>query len=132
MINNSLELTIMKLSEHLTDTALLAEIGVRLAQRRLALQRTQAELAEQAGIAKRTLERIETGGSAQMSSMIKLWRVLDLLPELDQFIAAGVPSPMELLQDSRSARKRTTRKRVGKRVDDSTIPKDQHWSWDDE
>ena len=72
-------LATMNISKFLSDEAILAEIGERLTQSRLDLQLTQADVAEQAGIAKRTLERIEGGHSAQMSSMIRIFRVLDLL-----------------------------------------------------
>ena len=51
----------MKISELLTDNVILAEIGERIARRRLDLQLTQADVAEQAGVSKRTLERIEFG-----------------------------------------------------------------------
>ena len=64
----AIRLVIMKISTLLADEAILTEMGARIARRRLDLQLTQAELAEQAGVAKRTLERIEAGASAQMSS----------------------------------------------------------------
>jgi len=54
----------MKISKTLADDAILAEIGERVTRRRLDLQLTQADVAEQAGVAKRTLERIEAGASA--------------------------------------------------------------------
>ncbi len=51
----------MKITGLLTDEAVLAELGARIAGRRVELQLTQAAVAEQAGIAKRTLERMEAG-----------------------------------------------------------------------
>ncbi len=51
-----------------TDDAILTEIGTRIARRRLDMGCTQAQVAEQAGVAKHTLERIEAGVSAQMSN----------------------------------------------------------------
>mgnify|MGYP000461714881 CR=1 FL=1 len=47
---------------------------------------TQADLAHEAGVSKRTVERIEAGASAQMASLIRIFRVLDLMPALDRFI----------------------------------------------
>jgi len=73
----------MKISRQLTDDAILAEIGARIAHHRLNLQLTQAALAEQAGVGKRTVERIEAGGSAQMASVVRVFRVLELLSSLD-------------------------------------------------
>ena len=51
----------MKISQLLADEAILAELGKRITRRRLDLELTQAAVAEQAGIAKRTLERVEAG-----------------------------------------------------------------------
>jgi len=59
-----------------TDDVILAEIGTRIARRRLDMGFTQAQVAEQAGVANRTLEWIEAGGSAQMSNMIRILQVL--------------------------------------------------------
>ena len=45
----------MRITGLLTDDAVLAELGSRIAARRIELQLTQSAVAEQAGIAKRTL-----------------------------------------------------------------------------
>ena len=115
----------MKISKLLTDDAILAEIGERIARRRLDLQLTQADVAEQAGVAKRTVERIEAGGSAQMSSMIRILRGLDLLPGLDRMIPEAGPRPMDLLKRKGKVRQRASSSRRRDRTD---VP----WSWDDE
>jgi len=115
----------MKISKLLADDAILAEIGERISSRRLDLQLTQAEVAEQAGIAKRTLERIEAGHSAQMSSLIRLLRVLDGLPGLDGLIPEAGPRPMDLLKRKGKVRQRASKRR----------PSDQPgkpWTWGDE
>jgi transcriptional regulator with XRE-family HTH domain len=46
-----------------SDVALLQELGQRIARLRLERNLTQPQLAEQAGISKRTLERLESGGT---------------------------------------------------------------------
>ena len=43
-------MTIMKISDHLTDETILAELGERITAARIALNLTQAQLAEQAGM----------------------------------------------------------------------------------
>jgi transcriptional regulator with XRE-family HTH domain len=73
-------------------------MGTRIARRRLDMGFTQAQVAEQAGVAKRTLERIEAGASAQMSNMIRILRVLDLLPGLDRMIPPELAGPIDLLK----------------------------------
>ena len=104
---------------------ILAEIGERVARRRLDLQLTQAAVAEQAGVAKRTLERIEAGASAQMSSIVRIFRVLDLLPGLDRMIPDVGPRPMDLLKRKGKLRQRASSRRHSDRSDEP-------WSWDDE
>ncbi|MDA3934007.1 MAG: helix-turn-helix domain-containing protein [Gammaproteobacteria bacterium] len=112
----------MKISKQLADDAILAEIGGRVASRRLDLQLTQADVAEQAGVAKRTVERIEAGASAQMSSIIRILRVLDGLPGLDRMIPETGPRPMDLLKRKGKVRQRASKRR---RSDQSEQP----WSW---
>jgi transcriptional regulator with XRE-family HTH domain len=114
----------MKISPLLTDDAVLAELGERLTARRIDLQLTQADLADQAGIAKRTLERMEAGHSSQLSSMIRVLRMLDVLPGLDNLIPETGPRPMDLLKRQGKPRQRASGKRSSKR---STEP----WNWND-
>ena len=114
----------MKISNLLTDDAVLAEIGERIARCRLDLQLTQATVAEQAGVSKRTLERIEAGASAQMSSIIRILRVLNLLPGLDRMISETRPRPMDLLKRKGKVRQRASSQR-------RSAPSAAPWSWDD-
>lgn len=116
----------MKLVPDLTDEAILEELGRRLARRRIELELTQAELARVAGIGKRTLERIEAGGSSQMSSLIRVLRALGLIVRLEQLLPEGGPRPMELLEARRSERRRASPKRRAR----SATP--TAWVWGDE
>lgn len=103
----------MNIAESASDEAILGEIGRRIARRRLDLSVTQAELAERAGVSKRTLERIEAGSSAQMSSLIRIFRVLDLLPGLERLMpeAGPGPGPMErLIQKGKIRQRASSRK----------------------
>lgn len=115
----------MKISKLLSDEVILREFGERIARRRLDLQLTQAAVAEQAGVAKRTLERIEAGASAQLSSLIRIFRVLDLLPGLELLLPESQPSPMELLKHKGKQRQRAPGSRQPGHVEEP-------WSWDDD
>jgi transcriptional regulator with XRE-family HTH domain len=121
------KVTIMKISKLLDDESILIEVGARIAQRRLEMQLTQASLAEQAGVAKRTVERIEAGASAQMSSLIRLFRVLELLPGLELLLPESQPSPMALLKH-----KGKQRQRASSQKQTSGVEEPKPWSWDDE
>ncbi len=115
----------MNISTLMTDDAILREAGKRLAQYRIAHQLTQADIAEQSGVSKRTIERIEAGASAQMSTIIRILRVLDLLPGLDHLIPESGPRPMDLLKLKGKARQRASSKRKPERGNEK-------WTWGDD
>lgn len=112
----------MNITPQLTDNAILTELGARLTHRRITLQLTQADLALQSGVAKRTVERIEAGASAQLSTLIRLLRVLELLNELERLIPAAQPGPMELLKYRGKPRQRASKTR---KVEE----RGKRWTW---
>ena len=113
----------MKLSKTHTDEAVLAEIGKRIARRRIAHHLTQAELAEEAGIGKRTLERVEAGETTQFSTIIRVFRVLGLFPRLDQILDEPEIRPLEAVAGKRKKRLRAPRGRKGQQA--------EPWTWKD-
>ena len=115
----------MNISKHMTDDAILAEIGNRIARYRIDQQVTQADLAEQAGVSKRTVERVEAGASVQFSTIIRILRVLDLLQGLDRMIYEPPPRPLDLLKNKGKVRQRAS----SRQRSDKTPAK---WSWGDE
>ncbi len=98
----------MKITGLLTDDAVLAELGARIASRRVELQLTQAAVAEQAGIAKRTLERMEAGQTSQLGTLVRVLRVLDAASGLDNLIPESGPRPMDLLKQKGKVRQRAS------------------------
>jgi transcriptional regulator with XRE-family HTH domain len=113
----------MDITNTLTDERVLAELGERITEHRLNLQLTQAQLAEQAGVSKRTLERVEAGASAQLAGVIRILRVLKLLPGLELLVPPGRPRPTDLLK-----RKGRVRQRASTRNREDDKP----WSWKDD
>jgi transcriptional regulator with XRE-family HTH domain len=109
----------------MTDDAVLEELGRRLERRRLDLQLTQAKLAEEAGVSKRTVERIEAGAAAQTLSLIRILRVLDILQGLDQLIPETGPRPMDLLKLKGKERKRASSSSAANQSGEV-------WSWGDD
>jgi len=106
-----------------TNESLLLELGHRIEQLRIRKNLTQAELAKEAGIGKRTLERIESGHSAQITSFISLLRPLGLIDNLLNLIPDQTDSPMAML-----IKEKKTRYRVSKRT--SKEP-EKKWTWGD-
>lgn len=96
----------MMIEERHDDAAILGELGKRLAQRRLDLELTQAVVADQAGVSKRTVERMEAGATVQLSNFIRILRVLDLLDALDRLLPEPGPRPLDLLKLKSKSRQR--------------------------
>ena len=89
----------MKISIQLTDEAVLKELGGRLAGARIGQNLTQAALAEQAGVSKRTVERLESGAVAtQLSSFLRVCRVLGLMERFESLVPEAAASPMAQLK----------------------------------
>ena len=115
----------MKLSNDNSDDAVLKEIGNRIAQYRLNQDKTQAALAQEAGVSSRTMTRVERGHSVQASSLFRILRALKLLDNFDRFIPEPVVSPVQQLIMQGKQRKRASSKR-------SKPEKKGAWSWEDE
>ena len=95
---------------------------------------TQAELAERAGVGKRTLERIESGGSAQVLSVVRVLRALGLVEGVDRLVPDATSGPMELLRTKGKKRKRASkpRKKKGGAEVSSDEGRRAEWKWGDE
>ncbi|TVQ30911.1 MAG: XRE family transcriptional regulator [Phycisphaeraceae bacterium] len=112
--------------EHMTDSAALAELGERVARHRLERNLTQAELAREAGISRRTLSRLEAGESTQLTNLVRVLRSLELLGNLDALVPPPIPSPLEQLRT-----KGRVRKRASPRSDQGPSTKPDEWTWGD-
>lgn len=126
-----------------TDERLLADLGARLKRMRLAHNITQTQLAEQAGISKSTIVRLEAGSVAsQLSAFIRVCRVLGILDRFNAVVPEPTPSPMEQLKLQGRQRQRARRPakpapsaKYENTIDDSRFmlhedpPK---WKWGDE
>jgi transcriptional regulator with XRE-family HTH domain len=103
----------MHANADLTDAAILAMLGERLARRRIEAGFTQAELADRAGIGKRTLERVEAGRGGELVTLIRVLRALNLAEGFDQLIPEWPPSPIEQLKLRGKQRKRASHPKRG-------------------
>ncbi len=115
----------MKIDNDLSDQAVLEEIGRRLTQHRLNQNKTQALLAQQAGISLRTMIRAEHGESVQASSLIRILRALRMAGNLEIMIPEPGVSPIQQLKLHGKRRQRASSK------PDKPSTKSK-WSWGDE
>jgi hypothetical protein len=83
---------------------------------------TQAQLAEQAGLGLRTVQRLELGAAAtQLSGFIRVCRVPGWVEHLDAFIPPPAISPILQLKQAGRRRRRATGQR--------TSAKPGTWTW---
>jgi len=99
---------------------MLRELGERLARQRIDAGLSQAALAEQAGVAKRTVERMEAGHGSELATLIRVLRILRLVDGLDTLVPELPPSPVAQLK-----RRDKPRRRVARRSSTSAKP----WNW---
>lgn len=116
---------VVKISPQLTDQAILQELGGRLAVARLERNLTQAALAEQAGVAKRTIERLESGEVAtQLSSFLRLFRSLGLMERFETLLPEPTPGPIAQLKQQGRKRQRASGKKAA-------VRHLEKWTWGD-
>lgn len=116
----------MKITDQMTDEAVMGEVGARLARVRLARNLTQGQLAEQAGLGVRTLQRLELGAAAtHLSGLLRVCRVLGLLDRLESFIPEPTASPIAQMKLQGKERRRASGRRA-RRSGEGT------WSWGEE
>jgi putative transcriptional regulator len=108
--------------ENQKDSALLEELGLRLAQARLDHNWTQEDLATSAAVSKRTIERLEIGKSVQVSNLVRVLGALDLTRNLEQLVPPGGARPIEQLKHQGKGRRRASSSKQGSAT---------AWTWDD-
>lgn len=119
----------MKIESYLTDGAVLSELGARLERTRLARNLTQRQLAQEAGVERKVVARIEAGESVKLTSFVRVLRVLGLLDTLDQLVPPPLPSPIDLLTRHDKTRRRASgQRRKGAPATDQVA----QWHWGDE
>lgn len=121
----------MNIDMNLTDDGVLTELGLRLAGRRVVMGLTQAQLAKQAGVAKRTLERIEAGESSQLLTLIRVLRALDAMTGLEQLLPTAQQSPMALLKEREKGSAGTGRRQRASSKK-SGVAEHAPWTWGDD
>lgn len=117
----------MKIESNSPDDVVLGELGQRLARTRLERNLTQERLASDAGVSKRTVERLEAGEAIKSNSLIRVLRALGQLEALDRLVPEPLPSPVERVRLQGRRRRRAANPRSD-REGESAEP----WRWGDE
>lgn len=115
----------MRIEAQNTDETVLAELGRRLARTRLDRNQSQEKLAFEAGVSKKTVERLEGGAPVKSTSLIRILRALGQLEVLDRLIPEPLPSPIERLRLQGQRRQRARESGGGE-------AERKPWRWGDE
>lgn len=105
-----------------TNDVIRKELGRRIKTKRIALQMTQKELANESGVSLRMINHVEDGNNVSLDNLISLLRALRIVENIDLFIPDEKASPMDMLKLGNQ------RKRVTKKSKDNPST----WKWGDE
>lgn len=90
----------------MSDIAIVSKIGEYIKNERLNNNKTQAQLADEAGINRWTISQIENGEAITMISLIQIMRALNILHLLEIFSVKQEISPLELAKQEQQKRQR--------------------------
>ena len=108
-----------------SDQVILEQLGARIARHRLNRNLTQDRLAEEAGVSRPTVARLEAGKPTNVANLIRVLRALDLLDALEAWLPEAPASPMGQLKAQSRQRARGATERP------SPAPA-KGWTWGDE
>ncbi|GHT73773.1 hypothetical protein AGMMS50262_05440 [Bacteroidia bacterium] len=98
-----------------TDSEILSEIGKHLKQRRINDNLTQQELADNIGISKDQLSKIERTGKTSLATLIAISRKFNLLEQILDVYKIPELTPMQKYEiEQKIGKIKTTRARVKK------------------
>lgn len=95
----------------MSDKSILETIGAFIKHHRLEQNRSQSQLAKEAGINRSTLIDFEQGKNSNIITLIQLLRVLNLLYVLEHFQLQQQLSPIQLAKLEQTKRQRAARKK---------------------
>jgi transcriptional regulator with XRE-family HTH domain len=98
-----------------SDSALSKQIGAFIRHHRMAQNKTQDQLAKEAGISRSTLSLLERGETVTVATLIQVLRVLHQLAIMDAFVVREKISPLALAKLQKKKRQRASGKTILKK-----------------
>lgn len=111
----------------MSDSALVETIGAFVKHHRLLQNKTQQQLATEAGINRSTITQIEKGEKITLQSLLQVLRVLNLLYIMDVFKIQEQISPLQLAKLEQNKRKRARNNLSSNRREDSNNDNKADW-----
>ncbi len=100
----------------MSDNVIVSTMGAFIRYHRLEQNKTQSQLAEDAGINRSTLIEFEKGMRSNIITLIQLLRALNLLHVMEQFKITQEISPIHLAETAQAKRKRASKKKNKKQT----------------
>ncbi|TMU57112.1 helix-turn-helix domain-containing protein [Flagellimonas algicola] len=95
---------------HMTDSAIVEQLGRYIRRLRLQQDTSQAQLAEKAGLNRWTISKIENGEPVTLMSLIQILRALNSLYVLDTFQVSEEISPLAYAKLKKQQKQRASGK----------------------
>jgi len=84
---------------------ILADLGGRIKQRRLAAGLTQKTLADKAGVSRRALIELEAGTGSSLQTLARVLKAMGLAESLSALVPVPRVSPMAMLRENRTRKR---------------------------
>ena len=111
----------------MSDGALVATIGAFVKHHRLLQNKTQQQLATEAGINRSTITQIEKGEKITLQSLLQVLRVLNLLYIMDVFKVQQQISPLQLAKLEQNKRHRVRNNLPASRKENNSNDNKSDW-----
>jgi transcriptional regulator with XRE-family HTH domain len=111
----------------MSDRALVATIGTFVKHHRLLQNKTQKQLATEAGINRSTITQIEKGEKITLQSLLQVLRVLNLLYIMDVFKVQQQISPLQLAKLEQNKRQRVRNNLPAARKENNSKDNKSDW-----
>ncbi len=108
--------------------SVMKALGEQVAAYRLRQNITQLEMANEAGVSRKTIMRLENGQSIQLDNFLRILGAMSLLDNVKQIIPAVSISPMQQLKLRGKERERASSAKKNVR----TTNGDEQWFWKDD
>lgn len=95
-----------------SDEDILKELGARLRRERLNRNLTQQELADQAGISRGSIAKLEGGSNSSLKTLVRTLRALGIVSRLDVALSEPEVSPLQLAATRGRSRRRASGRRA--------------------
>lgn len=111
----------------MNEKSIVVEIGAFLKHHRLSQNRTQIEVAKDAGVNRSTISQIEKGEAISLISLIQILRTLDLLHVFNSFKIETQISPIALAKLEKKKRQRARPYKPSILPNQANEPNDSGW-----